>query len=374
MAGHKADVQRCFDSVSFDQAFEVARWLGAPPSLLALLKAFYSRQERHVAWQGVYHHSPVAPVLGLLQGCPFSPLLLNCVCSLWVRVVKAAEPRASLAVYLDDRTVWRVGRQASQVVVAAARAGTTFDDFFDLCLHPEKLGSIATTARERAALQTEALVVGTVKTQFVLLGVPYTFGTTCLPDTTALTASVQRCCERVALAAASPACRELVLPLFARAGPGTHCKQTHVDTWTRAVALALWGHKTRSRLLLWHVVGRPRLRWIGPRCVRSGFAVLSRLLFAWVLTPSLRGGSLFNASGAGLPPLTVLGSLGSASCALVGMVSGVSGVSLTTPSFSRSGLWTPRAVSTTLLCPFRLLVLRGRAGPPCPAHCHGLCG
>ncbi|CAE7366489.1 unnamed protein product, partial [Symbiodinium sp. KB8] len=267
MAGHKADVQRCFDSVSFDQAFEVARWLGAPPSLLALLKAFYSRQERHVAWQGVYHHSPVAPVLGLLQGCPFSPLLLNCVCSLWVRVVKAAEPRASLAVYLDDRTVWRVGRQASQVVVAAAGAGTTFDDFFGLRLHPEKLGSFATTARERAALQAEALVVGAVKTQFVLLGVPYTFGTTCLPDTAALTASVQRRCERVALAAASLPLRrslvsELVLPLFAWAGPWTHFKQTHVDTWTRAVALALWGHKppnSRSRLLLWHVVGRPRL-------------------------------------------------------------------------------------------------------------------
>ena len=54
-----------------------------------------------------------------------------------VRVVRAAEPRASLAVYLDDRTVWRVGRQASQVVVAAARAGTTFDDFFGLRLHPD---------------------------------------------------------------------------------------------------------------------------------------------------------------------------------------------------------------------------------------------
>ena len=265
MAGHKADVQKCFDSVSFDQAFEVARWLGAPPALLGLLKVFYARQERYIAWQGAFHPTPIAPSMGLLQGCPFSPLLLNGVCSLWVRVVKAAEPRASLAVYLDDRTVWRVGRQASQVVVTAARAGTTFDDFFGLRLHPEKLGSFASTAPEREALQAEALVVGAVKTQFVLLGVPYAFGTTCLPDTAALTSTVKRRCDRVALAATSLPRRralvqELVLSLFAWAGPWTHFKKADVDAWTRDVAHALWGHKpplARSRLLLWHVVGRP---------------------------------------------------------------------------------------------------------------------
>ncbi|CAE7549074.1 pol, partial [Symbiodinium necroappetens] len=267
MAGHKADVRRCFDAVSVTQALAVARWLGAPPPLLNLLEHFYARQRRFIAWQGTFHGTPIEPTLGLLQGCPFSPLLLNCICSLWVRIVREAEPRATLAVYLDDRTVWHVGKHAVQVVCAAARAGQAFDSFFGLQLHPDKLGSFGVGRGVRAGLALEAELVGLVKTSFVLLGVHYAFGLTALPDTTTLTSAVWRRCERIAMAVASVARRralleELVIPLFSWSGPWTQFRKQDLMSWDRAVALALWGYKpprSRSRLLLWHVLGRPCL-------------------------------------------------------------------------------------------------------------------
>ena len=268
MAGYKADVQKCFDTVCVRQALEVARWLGAPPALLGLLEAFYRTQRRYVAWQGIYHPDAIRPTLGLLQGCPFSPLLLNGVISLWVRVVAQAAPTASLAAYLDDRTVWAVGPGAAGRVCEAARAGVAFDQFFGLRLHPEKLRSFAITSPARAAMLVQADLVGPLSTRFVLLGVHYAFGTTALPDTAALTVKVRLRCERIAVAAASPGLRrrlvqELVVPLFAWTGPWTAFKQGAVTAWASCIALALWGSKppsARSRLLLWHVVGRPHLR------------------------------------------------------------------------------------------------------------------
>ncbi|CAE7863325.1 trmA, partial [Symbiodinium microadriaticum] len=215
-----------------------------------------------------FHGTPIEPTLGLLQGCPFSPLLLNCICSLWVRIVREAEPRTTLAVYLDDRTVWHVGRHAVQVVCEAARAGQAFDSFFGLQLHPDKLGSVGVGPGVRAGLSAEAELVGPVKTSFVLLGVHYAFGLTALPDTATLTSEVWRRCERIALAVSSVARRralleELVIPLFSWSGPWTQFRKQDLMSWDRAVALlSLWSFKppkSRSRLLLWHVLGRPRL-------------------------------------------------------------------------------------------------------------------
>ncbi|CAE7800881.1 pol, partial [Symbiodinium sp. CCMP2456] len=294
-AGYKADIKRCFDSVHVAQALEVARWLGAPRALLPLLQHFYAMQQRHMSWQGVYHPSAIRPVAGLLQGCPFSPLLLNCIVCVWVRVVQQAVPRAVIATYLDDRTVWSVGRQPGPLVLAAAQAGDPVDRFFGLRHHPEKLACFGTGTLTKSFLVTNAQWLGPLRPHFVLLGVHYAVGLTCLPETTKLSAVVASRCQRIGFAARGMALRralvrQLVLPLFAWCAPWSQFKVTHVQAWTRNVAFALWGRPpapSRSRLLLWHVTGRPHLHpehamdfvvarqeWY--RCSRQPAVVLTR--------------------------------------------------------------------------------------------------
>ena len=46
MAGAKADIQRCFDSVDFGVAFLVFDHLGAPAGLTQVLRFFYAGQTR----------------------------------------------------------------------------------------------------------------------------------------------------------------------------------------------------------------------------------------------------------------------------------------------------------------------------------------
>eukprot|EP00439_Symbiodinium_sp_Y106_P072455 s897_g13.t1 len=294
-AGYKADVKRCFDSVHVPQALEVARWLGAPAALMPLLRNFYEMQQRHMSWQGVYHPAAIRPLTGLLQGCPFSPLLLNCIVCVWVRVVQQAAPRAVVATYLDDRSIWATGRQPGPIVLAAAQAGEPVDIFFGLRHHPEKLACFGLGAPTRRLLEANSRWVGPVKQRFVLLGVQYVFGLTCLPDAAGLSAMVDMRCQRIAYAARGLALRrnlirELVLPLFSWSAPWSKFKVADVKKWTQSVAFALWGRQPapgRSRLLLWHVLGRPylhpehatdfavgRQEWY--RCSRRPTVVLTR--------------------------------------------------------------------------------------------------
>ena len=172
-----------------------------------------------------------------------------------------------VATYLDDRTVWSVGAQPGPIVLDAARAGEPVDRFFGLRLHPEKLSCFAVGARTKDALEANAQLVGPLKQRFVLLGVHYTFGTVCLPDTAGLTATVATRCQRIAFAARSldlrrALVRELVIPLFAWSAPWSKFKVGTVKSWASSIAFALWGRQPaagRSRLLLWHVVGQPCL-------------------------------------------------------------------------------------------------------------------
>ena len=49
---------------------------------------------------------------GLLQGCPLSPLLLAAVMSVWTTAA-AKDPAVRLGVFVDDRTAWTNGANAT---------------------------------------------------------------------------------------------------------------------------------------------------------------------------------------------------------------------------------------------------------------------
>ena len=152
MAGAKADIQRCFDSVDFGVAFLVFDHLGAPAGLAQVLRFFYAGQTRWFISRGCVHPSPVPVQRGLLQGCPASPALLNAIMAIWSLAMARAHPRIGLAIYLDDsgkeghqpceRTALRISGPTG-ISACSAGVGTTTGT-----------GTAAAQAREEAGISS----------------------------------------------------------------------------------------------------------------------------------------------------------------------------------------------------------------------------
>ena len=268
LVGCKADVRKCFDSVCPMTAIQVWRRFGAPSTICDLLVDFYSEQRRWFAWQGSFHPHPVLARRGLLQGCPASPALLNALMTVWVRFVKREEPRISLAIYLDDRTLWKKGRQSLEVVVNAMTAGAKADAILGFELHPDKLASFATKPQLVAKVRKETNLLGVPADTFTLLGIQYNLArpSACV-DAESVTGSIQHRCLKTRLAAQHLGTRiamvqQLVISLFAWTGAFHHFSARTVRTWATMIETALWGRKApsgRSRLLFWNSLGSARL-------------------------------------------------------------------------------------------------------------------
>ena len=265
-AGFKADVKKCFDSIDIRQALQTAEWLGLPPCLSRLLLVFYGEQRRFVSWQGVFAEGAIRPSRGLLQGCPFSPLLLNTVMQAWTLRVKL-HAEVHMAVYLDDRTCWMTGRGAVDKLSDAAQACKEADRFFGLELHPEKQSAFTNGEAARRQMRELQELMGPITDSFKLLGVHYQLGSAKGIDTDELTAKVQRRSERIGMAVNSLATRrrllrEMVITLFMWAGPWQQYGKKARQLWASSIERALWGGsrpRGRSVLLAWHVLGRPQL-------------------------------------------------------------------------------------------------------------------
>ena len=76
----------------------------------------------------------------LLQGCPFSPLLVNCI---------------RVGIFLDDRMLYTKGAQAVSRLVEAATAGQEADTAMGFALHPAKLASFQCHVQQREALRKQ---------------------------------------------------------------------------------------------------------------------------------------------------------------------------------------------------------------------------
>ena len=126
MAGAKADIQWCFDSVDFGVAFLVFDHLGAPAGLTQALRFFYAGQTRWFISRGCVHPSPVQVQGGLLQGWPASPALLNAING---DLVSCYGPGPSTDWF------WAQGRDAVSALVAAAEHAADTDVVAACILH-----------------------------------------------------------------------------------------------------------------------------------------------------------------------------------------------------------------------------------------------
>lgn len=263
VAGVKADIRKCFDSVS--PALAIACWekLGAPVGLLRILTDFYSSQQRWFSIKGHFAPQPVVPSMSVLQGCPASPALLNALMVVWTKYVKLQSPSVRMALFLDDRTIWATGPDAVDKVVRAMEAATVVDTVLGFQHHPDKLECFASHQRLRDRFSLYVSLVGPVKTEFKLLGIQYFVGSySRCADVDKLNKKLLDRCHKIRIAAKTLSLRKalvevLVISLIKWTGPWQQYTKSTLTNWCSAIEAAIWGSapcKGRSPYLFWCTV------------------------------------------------------------------------------------------------------------------------
>ena len=64
---------------------------------------------------------------GILQGCPWSMVLLAGIMTLFMHYVEGEAPMSKWGLYVDDRLVWAEGARAGEEVTKAIEAAKYFD-------------------------------------------------------------------------------------------------------------------------------------------------------------------------------------------------------------------------------------------------------
>ena len=275
--GCKADVRKCFDRVSPEVALRVMRWWGAPTWLLSVLASFYDGQERWVAAAGCFAAKPVRSNCSLLQGCPFSPLLVNSMMAAWALHVRQAAPSIRIGIFLDDRTLYTRGNNSVGNLVEAACAGQVADKAMGFELHPDKLASFGSNVTKREALMEHADLLGVPQTDFVLLGVNYRLEGHQAFVAADVTKALRTRGRRISRVAVTTSMRVrlatlLMISKFRFRAPWTRFSKASVRDWSFQVEAAVWGGPLatgRSAMLLWTFVGVD---------VQPEFAILATVL------------------------------------------------------------------------------------------------
>ncbi|CAE7253453.1 unnamed protein product [Symbiodinium sp. CCMP2592] len=132
------DLSKCFDCISLELALCALRHWGAPCELIALLKSFYSGQERLFSFAGHVGGKWHAVTNGILQGCPLSPLVAAALLQVWALLV--CRDGVDGVIYIDDRTLWSdaIGVAADHAMRAALLRSSRFDAACLFACRPRK--------------------------------------------------------------------------------------------------------------------------------------------------------------------------------------------------------------------------------------------
>ena len=82
-SGGSVDLSKCFDRVRLEAVLPIAKSLGMPEKLARIIEKFYQDRTVRFFEQKVGARERCKPAAGLLQGCPFSVMLLNIQMHLW---------------------------------------------------------------------------------------------------------------------------------------------------------------------------------------------------------------------------------------------------------------------------------------------------
>lgn len=133
----KQDLRKAFDAVGPHMAVHVFEHLGAPKELCIIILEFYEDQMRWLEDNGKCCADPVHCTMSLLQGCPFSPILLGAILTVWVHNVMGPLPQIKGGIYIDDRFLILVNATGDIVKKVIAKAEEV-DHALGLIRHPDK--------------------------------------------------------------------------------------------------------------------------------------------------------------------------------------------------------------------------------------------
>ena len=240
---------------------------------------------------------------------------MNALMVVWVRVVQRQEPRASLSVYLDDRTIWKRGLNSIQIVANAMRVGAEVDAVLGFELHPDKLASFTTRSNLLPQLVLHQSTVGEPSNKFSLLGIQYNLerAGVCV-DGEPISRIISQRCRRIRVAARhlgtrKALLRQLVIPLFAWTGAFHHYHGDVLWQWTMLIENAIWGRKAppgRSRFLFWNSLGEPHLHpcfvlhWVAAKLKLNGIGSADRQFLCLLLASQAIAGRLCSKLGTGV--------------------------------------------------------------------------
>lgn len=120
------DLTKAFDSIHIQQALSILHHFGAPTNITQLILHFYNTCQRTFSFGGCIHPHWHTATHGILQGCPFSPLLLNTVMTIWAHALHQ-HPQLHTGIFFDDRSVWATGPQAATHIAQAIHTSHTID-------------------------------------------------------------------------------------------------------------------------------------------------------------------------------------------------------------------------------------------------------
>jgi ribonuclease HI len=286
LLGTKVDIAKCFDSTSFDQAIAIFKALGAQAPVCEVLRRFYLLHVRFVEIDGACAAHPIEPSRALLQGCPFSPVLLAAVMCLWWKVVQRAGPNVRAGIFVDDRALWIVSAAHRDDLKNALAAGDTVDSALRWRRHPDKGEVFARSEPARRAARDIRRMGPTVR-RFKLLGIwchcdgkkrP-------LQDAGVLT-EVRRRLRRISIATSVRAkrkrlIRSLVISKLSWAGAFNRWSRTTLNGLRLDIEKAVVGQLApgRSRALAWICDLGP---WVDPAFMADLAAVKLERRLAWV--------------------------------------------------------------------------------------------
>ena len=216
LCGFKVDLSKCFDRASAAAALDMMRRLGLDDDLVEWLSAFY--RELRSCFRNKYTTLEyVRRRLGLLQGCPWSMVLIAALMMPLVRMLERLSPACSFNVYCDDRLFhWRCdGANSLNLMLQAAALVKRFDDTLHWIWNHNKGMCFDMSGHNLAPLEA---MVGASSSIFVNLGITYdtaAINDGLRPEVDDLLAELRRRLVRIRAAASTSGRRRRLVAMMA---------------------------------------------------------------------------------------------------------------------------------------------------------------
>lgn len=168
----KHDLKKAFDVVDPKMAVHIFRHLGVPPGVCKVITDLYTGQQRWLEDRGKCCDEPIQCLMSLLQGCPFSPLPLAAIMTVWVYNVPRKMDGVKCGIYVDDRFSIIQGNTTGSMVKEAERRAKAVDSALGLIRHPDKNECASNDPdRARTAIRGMEDTAGQPREDIMLLGV-----------------------------------------------------------------------------------------------------------------------------------------------------------------------------------------------------------